>query len=253
MGSQFPPSNPLNPLTMYLLYILGCSCNGEKFSILGLGGKCTNGKNSANANWCSVDQDSGCDDLQIYNGHPISYLACAENTTTTVAAVETICEPGEWLKYPECPPEWQRYEDSCYYFGTTSLYYLSWAKAASLCQGKHKNSTLPSVHSAKEGQFLQDNVSSDQFWLGASRNVGADYQEPSSWTWSDGTAMNYTAWASGQPNNYLWQERCVKSVKGEGEKKWDDHKCWRKISRDFVCKLQLQGGIRRNGELLKNY
>ena len=138
---------------------------------------------------------------------------------------------------PECPLAWQRFGESCYFFGT-SADYLSWDDASAECK-QHKNSTLPSVHSAEEGQFLQDNVSSDQFWLGASRNVGADYKEPSSWTWSDGTAMNYNAWAWGQPNNSWWRERCVRSVKGEGEKTWDDHRCRKKISRAFVCKLQL--------------
>ena len=103
-----------------------------------------------------------------------------------------------------------------------------------------------------EGKFLQDNISSDQFWVGASRKVGADYTSPSSWTWSDGTAMNYTAWTYGQPNNagIFYGERCVKSVEREGEKKWDDHRCWMGITRAFVCKLQLQWSLRRDGELL---
>ena len=130
--------------------------------------------------------------------------------------------------------------------------YLSWAEAASECKKEHINSTLPSVHSAEEGKFLQDNISSDQFWVGASRNVGADYTSPSSWTWSDETAMNYTAWTYGQPNNagIFYGERCVKSVEREGEKKWDDHRCWMGITRAFVCKLQLQWSLRRHGELL---
>ena len=72
----------------------------------------------------------------------------------------------------------------------------------------------------------------------------------SSWTWSDGTPMNYTAWATGQPNNSWWGERCVRSREGQGEKMWDDHKCKKKITRAFVCKLQLQWSLRTDGELL---
>ena len=185
------------------------------------------------------------------HGEPVSYSPCTANTTTTVPAAETLCQPGEWLKYAECLPNWRRFQESCYYFGTSATY-LSWAGAASECKTEHINSTLPSVHSAEEGKFLQDNISSDQFWVGASRNVGADYTSPSSWTWSDGTAMNYTAWDHGEPNNagIFYGERCVKSVKREGEKTWHDNRCWKGITRAFVCKLQLQWSLRRDGELL---
>eukprot|EP00091_Calanus_sinicus_P005023 TRINITY_DN15387_c0_g1_i3.p1 TRINITY_DN15387_c0_g1~~TRINITY_DN15387_c0_g1_i3.p1 ORF type:complete len:133 (-),score=35.23 TRINITY_DN15387_c0_g1_i3:25-423(-) len=68
------------------------------------------------------------------------------------------------------------------------------------------------------------------------------YLNPSSWTWSDGTAMNYTAWAREQPNNYWWGERCVRSVESfdrVGEQTWDDHKCWSRNALALVCKLQM--------------
>jgi hypothetical protein len=176
--------------------------------------------------------------------------AAAAITATTVPATETLCEPGERLKYAECPLYWRRFQESCYYFGTLATY-LDWYEAASECKTEHINSTLPSVHSAEEGKFLQDNISSDQFWVGASRNVGADYTSSSSWTWSDGTPMNYTTWALGQPNNgnIFTSERCVRSLEREGEVAWDDHRCWKGITRAFVCKLQLQWSIRRDGEL----
>jgi hypothetical protein len=142
---------------------------------------------------------------------------------------------------PECPPEWQSFQTSCYYFGTCDSY-LTWTGAASVCKDLHENSTLPSVHSVEEDQFLQANATSHPFWLGASREIGASHVNPSSWTWSDGTGtiMNYTAWASGQPNNYYWiGERCVRSIQTEGENTWDDHRCWVQTAMAVVCKLQL--------------
>ena len=122
---------------------------------------------------------------------------------------------------------------------------MSWAGAASACKDLHENSTLASVHSLEEDQYLQackdlkTTTCRPLFWLGASRNVGANYLLPSSWTWSDGTAMNYTAWAIGQPNNHWWGERCVRRVEGEGERTWDDHKCYSKTTLAVVCKLKL--------------
>ena len=145
------------------------------------------------------------------------------------------------LFFPECPDEWQSFLNSCYYFGA-SLRYLSWDWATSACKYLHENSTLPSIHSAEEDQFLQANATSHPFWLGASREIRASHIDPSSWTWSDGTAMTFTAWASGQPNNYWsWMgERCLRSMETEGEKTWDDHICWDMSAKvAIVCKLQI--------------
>ena len=44
------------------------------------------------------------------------------------------------------------------------------------------------------------------FWLGGYRNYAAPYKKQSSWLWSDGAEMNFTAWAPGQPNNF-WSDR----------------------------------------------
>ena len=131
--------------------------------------------------------------------------------------------------------------DSCYYF-TTSPSYLTWAGAMAACKELHHNSSLPSVHSEAEDKFLQSRTTSHPFWLGGSRGVGAPYLTPSSWTWGDGSPMNYTAWAKGQPNNYWWGERCVRSIKVEveGGQTWDDHKCWFKTALALVCKIELQ-------------
>ena len=82
---------------------------------------------------------------------------------------------------PECPAEWKSFQESCYYFGSSPSY-LSWAGASSACEDLHENSPLPSVHSCEEDQYMQANTASLPFWLGASRNVGADYLLTSSWT-----------------------------------------------------------------------
>ena len=51
------------------------------------------------------------------------------------------------------------------------------------------------------------------FWLGGYRNYAAPYKKQSSWIWSDGAEMNFTAWAPGQPNNF-WSDRVDNQRKG---------------------------------------
>ena len=64
---------------------------------------------------------------------------------------------------------------------------------------------------------------------------------PSSWVWSDGSAMNYTAWAPGQPNNFFRGERlCIRSInteQGPGAATWDDHNCMHNAANFLVCKM----------------
>jgi len=144
----------------------------------------------------------------------------------------------------ECPSQWLNFSTSCYYFAPSPTF-LTWAGAASACSELHENSTLPSVLSEAEDQFIQDRAPSYPLWLGGFRNIGAPHREASSWQWTDGSAMNFTAWATWQPNNYWYLgERCVRSVltgeEREGEGTWDDHRCWLKNSKAVVCKLDLK-------------
>ena len=67
--------------------------------------------------------------------------------------------------------------------------------------------------------------------------------------------MNFTAWASSQPNNYpslFGGEGCIRSVlpgeerdgeERDGEERegtWDDHRCWLRDAKALVCKLELE-------------
>eukprot|EP00091_Calanus_sinicus_P005024 TRINITY_DN15387_c0_g1_i4.p1 TRINITY_DN15387_c0_g1~~TRINITY_DN15387_c0_g1_i4.p1 ORF type:complete len:192 (-),score=42.54 TRINITY_DN15387_c0_g1_i4:25-600(-) len=179
-----------------------------------------------------------------YESKPINKISFQENEALINLLREDNelgMEDEEEMRSPECPQGWKSFQTTCYYFGTSNSY-LSWSGATSACRDLHENSTLPSVRSVEEDQFLQTNATSHPFWLGASREIGAYYLNPSSWTWSDGTAMNYTAWAREQPNNYWWGERCVRSVESfdrVGEQTWDDHKCWSRNALALVCKLQM--------------
>lgn len=52
--------------------------------------------------------------------------------------------------------------------------------------------------------------------------------------------MTYTGWAAGQPNNFGWGERCIRSVNTDlklDHGTWDDHRCWLKTANALACKL----------------
>merc|ERR1711872_249161 len=145
-----------------------------------------------------------------------------------------------------CPEKWHNFQNNCYYIdnSTTSL---SWKSAESECQKLDKRSFLPSVHSALEMEVLNINTDNQTFWLGGSREILAKYKELSSWTWSDGTPMDFIAWSTNQPNNYWYGERCIRSIGiKEGSSNhvntWDDHSCyWRPSKVDaLVCKLKIE-------------
>ena len=78
------------------------------------------------------------------------------------------------------------------------------------CKKLNGSSSLPSVTSVYEDQFLQNNTLGSTFWLGGYRSFAAPYKKTSSWMWSDSSNMTYTGWAAGQPNNFGWGERCIR-------------------------------------------
>ena len=139
--------------------------------------------------------------------HECSEVGCGKNLAYYYKSNNSVQIPT--LLVLECPPGWQSFQRSCYYFGTSSSYYLSRADAASLCKSLHESATLPSIHSVEEDQFLQANTASHPFWLGAS--------------------------------GFLWVgEQCLRSMETEREKTWDDHICWDRAALvAIVCKLQL--------------
>jgi hypothetical protein len=75
------------------------------------------------------------------------------------------------------------------------------AEATAVSRGGH----LTSIHSAAENNFILNmqgfGTSSFWSWTGLYQPPGS--QEPAGgWVWSDGTTVNFTNWASGEPNNF---------------------------------------------------
>ena len=141
----------------------------------------------------------------------------------------------------ECPLGWEEWEHSCYYFSPAEKF-MTWNEAEADCQKLNETAHLPSITSLNEDQFVQNNTLGTTFWLGAYRKYAADYKETSSWSWKDGQNMTYTGWSAGQPNNYWWGERCIRSVNTDLDHlvpTWDDHRCWLRAANALVCKVMM--------------
>ena len=87
---------------------------------------------------------------------------------------------------------------------------------------------MVSIHSDEEHKFVFG-LSSDP-WIGGRR----DPENRVSWRWSDGTAWDYTNWASGAPNDAGGVEDCARMFEDSDRGQWNDRVC--SNMRTFVCK-----------------
>uniref|UniRef100_A0A183F7S7 C-type lectin domain-containing protein n=1 Tax=Heligmosomoides polygyrus TaxID=6339 RepID=A0A183F7S7_HELPZ len=78
-------------------------------------------------------------------------------------------------------------------------------------------------------------------WIGLHQ---ANYPADTTWTWTDGTAVDYLNWAPTQPSNSDGKEHCVEiysdhlgkdPAKDNSFQKWNDYQCTETL-RAFVCK-----------------
>ena len=74
------------------------------------------------------------------------------------------------------------------------------------------------------------------------RKFAASYKKMDSWIWEDGSNMTYSGWAEGQPNNFWFGERCIRSVNTDTHldtNTWDDHRCWLRSANALACKMSM--------------
>ncbi|XP_029912171.1 galactose-specific lectin nattectin-like [Myripristis murdjan] len=148
----------------------------------------------------------------------------------------SVLVTGGWLAFlvflneePCCPFGWTKFGSRCFNFNYNSKI---WADAERTCISFGGN--LASVHSLEELNLLKawmNRVTSHlaQTWIG-----GHDAVKEGVWLWSDGSSLNFTQWAHGQPNN-SGDEDCVEILWRSST--WYDSKCTH--SRPFICAKRL--------------
>jgi len=130
-----------------------------------------------------------------------------------------------------CPKGWEQYGKRCFIYVATKR---TWAESEKYCISRGAN--LASVHSVSEHYFVQDVIRwlTHDFpptWIG-----GYDATQEGMWLWSDGTSLDDTIWAPGQPNSYRGGQHCLLMNSGDS-KRWDDGTCTAKLP--SVCAMNI--------------
>ncbi|XP_071790387.1 alpha-N-acetylgalactosamine-specific lectin-like [Asterias amurensis] len=151
--------------------------------------------------------------------------------TVMVLAVIGLTKAG-------CPPLWTRYRNNCYRFMGQEM---SWTDAENHCRQFFSMSGqghLASVHSSDEADFLIQYVESslvssysNWIWIGLSKQP-----DGSTFSWSDGTVLDYDGWQPEQPDDARSNEDCGEiRYLGSLVPGWNDHFC--SNLQPHVCKM----------------
>jgi len=128
----------------------------------------------------------------------------------------TVAEP--------CPKSWHRVDGQCYW---VSDYTVQWDAVAGACRDLAPHSAPLSIHSQEEANTVAGLVDENQqTWLGLSRTNAAG-----SFSWKDGTALDFTDWAAGEPSMY---GDCGVFDDVNGIDQWYTEKC--DSQQYFICK-----------------
>ncbi|CAI5655383.1 unnamed protein product [Oreochromis niloticus] len=118
-----------------------------------------------------------------------------------------------------CPVGWSSFNHSCYLLSESSA---SWDAARRDCRGREAD--LLVINSPEEQNFLS--TINTEVWIGLN-----DKEQEGTWKWVDGTPLNMTYWASGQPDNG-GEEDCA-HVRSDEKKFWNDLSC--SSSCQWIC------------------
>ncbi|XP_069120617.1 macrophage mannose receptor 1-like isoform X2 [Argopecten irradians] len=131
-------------------------------------------------------------------------------------------------------PGWSLYNGSCYMSSPSSgdSALVDWYDAGQYCMGQ--GATLASIHTLDENNYVLSLISKASLtsvWIGYNE-LGA-----TTYTWSDGSLVDFDFWGNGEPNNAFGAEMCV-SVSVYGGT-WNDDNCGQE--KGFICKKSLSG------------
>ncbi|XP_030076595.1 C-type mannose receptor 2 [Microcaecilia unicolor] len=147
--------------------------------------------------------------------------------------LDWICKlpRGRDVKEPEVTQgsrEWVRYRDAEY---KISEHQATWIQSQRICTWL--SAELVSIHNQAEldflGQVLQK-VSREQeqhWWIGLHT-----YENDGRFRWSDGTVLNFVAWAPGKPRPITKDKKCVYMTASRED--WGDQKCLTALP--YICK-----------------
>ncbi|XP_052692400.1 perlucin-like protein [Crassostrea angulata] len=156
------------------------------------------------------------------------------NSITQICRIHAFCKPDNTLveesgwKYYRSRAEWNSFMNSEYLLGLKAT---TWNNAQLDCSVK--GAKLVEIESPEENAYIHSlaNNLTKPAWLG-----GTDVAEEGKWVWhSKGTIFSYSAWYSGQPNNYNNQD-CLCLYRSHALTWWDDSCA---ASYQYICEREL--------------
>ncbi|XP_039456320.1 C-type lectin domain family 17, member A-like isoform X2 [Oreochromis aureus] len=130
-----------------------------------------------------------------------------------------LIEYRQWICEKTPNPRWSSFNHSCYLLSES---FGSWDAARRDCRGREAD--LVVINSPEEQNLLSKITT--EVWIGLN-----DKEQEGTWKWVDGTPLNVTYWASGQPDNG-GEEDCAHVI-------WDKQKFWNDLScsssRHWIC------------------
>ncbi|XP_041458722.1 macrophage mannose receptor 1-like isoform X2 [Lytechinus variegatus] len=156
-----------------------------------------------------------------------------------VVPTYTTMAPPTITPYPPCPSnqDWILFPPNnyCYFFSqglSLDAGKKSWMNANEYCM--QSGGYLVSIHNQEENDFLNSYMlrfgiveGFDHPWIGL-----REYTTEGVFTWSDRTAVDFTSWADGEPNDYNGEEQCAEFYYPAGS--WNDANCAKETV--FVCR-----------------
>ncbi|XP_076796761.1 C-type lectin domain family 2 member D-like [Arvicanthis niloticus] len=143
---------------------------------------------------------------------PLSVITSLIFLLVVLALVATLAV--EKQKIPTgptpCLDEWIGYQRKCFYFSENTT---TWGTSQSFCASH--TATLAIFNTTKELDFLKRYIDHSQYWIGLSREQGAE------WQWADGTMYNRCRLKIIGEGQYAYlHKHGVNSASGHLFKKW---------------------------------
>ncbi|TRY84221.1 hypothetical protein DNTS_026642 [Danionella cerebrum] len=132
-----------------------------------------------------------------------------------------------------CLSGWHHYGRYCYLSMGAALISggVSWPEARHICQ-EVNGGDLASIHSRAEMEFLRtiNTTKGENTWIGLTRDRSLG------WAWTDRSALSFTNWAAGEPNQAIHDGDTLKENCGEmySDGSWNDNICSQR--KGFICR-----------------
>ncbi|XP_058252575.1 NKG2-A/NKG2-B type II integral membrane protein-like isoform X3 [Hemibagrus wyckioides] len=138
---------------------------------------------------------------------------------------QTKCPPPKIIpagcQCCECEEDWEKFENSCYFFSETRL---NWQESREECQ--KQGGDLVVINNNEVQEFLNE-YGNVRYW------IGLHYSEEQRWMWINNTASTQSYWSHGPPNPGSQSSCALLNGGGSDLNNWSSDKCT--VYSQYIC------------------